>query len=211
MNTKRIPERAGPVGTVTRCRWCGKPKPWEDKYRRTFCSDECVEQHLIRTQPAHAAKRVLERDHGVCRACGVDTVALLTELTSRLRDAIRVRIVQPVECVLPLSWGSRCGHHECIETAIDRAIRHGHRPYHDALRSPQFVAWCCERSDPIPPHLRTCKRRLWEMDHITPVVEGGADCGLDNLRTLCWACHLRETAKLAARRAEARREAKGQP
>lgn len=40
----------------------------------------------------------------------------------------------------------------------------------------------------------------WQADHIVPVVEGGADLGLKNLRTLCTACHKGETAKLAGRR-----------
>ncbi len=48
----------------------------------------------------------------------------------------------------------------------------------------------------------------WQADHIVPVAEGGGSCGLDNLRTLCTDCHRKETAKLAARRAEARRAAK---
>ena len=46
-------------------------------------------------------------------------------------------------------------------------------------------------------------RRLWEMDHIVPVAEGGGGCGLENLRTLCWACHRKVTARqrlLRARR-----------
>lgn len=46
---------------------------------------------------------------------------------------------------------------------------------------------------------------LWEVDHIIPVCEGGGACGLDNLRTLCLWCHRKETAKLAARRAQRRR------
>lgn len=50
---------------------------------------------------------------------------------------------------------------------------------------------------------------LWDMDHIVPVVEGGGSCTLENLRTLCWKCHQGETAKLAKRRAERRRAAKG--
>ncbi len=40
----------------------------------------------------------------------------------------------------------------------------------------------------------------WHMDHIIPVVEGGGECGLDNLRTLCIRCHRKETAELARRR-----------
>lgn len=50
-------------------------------------------------------------------------------------------------------------------------------------------------------------KSLWEMDHRTPVVEGGGGCTLENLRTLCRPCHKRETRALAARRAEARRRA----
>jgi 5-methylcytosine-specific restriction enzyme A len=47
--------------------------------------------------------------------------------------------------------------------------------------------------------------RTWQADHIVPVCEGGGECGLDGLRTLCTACHARETAALARRRAERRR------
>lgn len=47
---------------------------------------------------------------------------------------------------------------------------------------------------------------LWEADHIVPVVHGGGGaCGLDNLRTLCRACHHRETAQLASIRAKDKR------
>jgi 5-methylcytosine-specific restriction protein A len=52
---------------------------------------------------------------------------------------------------------------------------------------------------------------LWQADHIKPVVEGGGECGLDNIRTLCTECHKRETAALANRRAEARKLAKPLP
>jgi 5-methylcytosine-specific restriction protein A len=48
------------------------------------------------------------------------------------------------------------------------------------------------------------RRRYWEVDHITPVVEGGGSCGLENLRTLCWQCHRHATRELAARRAKTR-------
>ena len=47
---------------------------------------------------------------------------------------------------------------------------------------------------------------LWQADHIIPVVEGGGCCGLDNYQTLCTACHKKDTASLAARLAERRRE-----
>ena len=46
---------------------------------------------------------------------------------------------------------------------------------------------------------------LWQVDHIKPVIEGGGECGLDNLRTLCTDCHKQETKELAARRARERK------
>lgn len=49
----------------------------------------------------------------------------------------------------------------------------------------------------------------WQADHIIPVSEGGGECGLDNMRTLCTRHHKEATKALAARRAEARRKAKG--
>ena len=48
----------------------------------------------------------------------------------------------------------------------------------------------------------------WEADHITPVVEGGGECGPEGYRTLCVACHRHETSALARRLAEERRRRK---
>lgn len=49
------------------------------------------------------------------------------------------------------------------------------------------------------------QRSLWEMDHIVPVVEGGGACGLENLRTLCQACHRCVTRALRQRLAKAKK------
>jgi 5-methylcytosine-specific restriction enzyme A len=55
----------------------------------------------------------------------------------------------------------------------------------------------------LPAYL-VCRKRYWEVDHITPVVEGGGSCGLDNLRTLCWECHRKVTRELGVRRGKIR-------
>ena len=34
---------------------------------------------------------------------------------------------------------------------------------------------------------------LWDADHIIPVKDGGGQCGLDNIRTLCIDCHKKVT------------------
>src|SRR5258706_1314659 len=42
-------------------------------------------------------------------------------------------------------------------------------------------------------------RSLWDADHIVPVAEGGGECDLRNLRTLCIPCHRRVTEELRVR------------
>jgi 5-methylcytosine-specific restriction protein A len=51
-------------------------------------------------------------------------------------------------------------------------------------------------------------RALWEADHIIPVVEGGGECDLSNLRTLCLRCHRMATLGLRLRRVEAKQQAR---
>jgi 5-methylcytosine-specific restriction enzyme A len=43
------------------------------------------------------------------------------------------------------------------------------------------------------------RRSLWDADHILPVVEGGGECDLTNLRTLCLKCHRKVTSELRER------------
>jgi len=49
------------------------------------------------------------------------------------------------------------------------------------------------------------RRSLWDADHIIPVAEGGGECDLTNMRTLCLKCHRRATAELRLRRQEWRK------
>jgi len=43
------------------------------------------------------------------------------------------------------------------------------------------------------------RRSLWDADHIIPVAEGGGECDLSNMRTLCLKCHRAATAELRQR------------
>jgi 5-methylcytosine-specific restriction protein A len=47
------------------------------------------------------------------------------------------------------------------------------------------------------------RNTLWDADHIVPVVEGGGECDLENIRTLCLKCHRTATAELRKRRLSA--------
>src|SRR6266853_983675 len=51
------------------CRWCNLEVP---KGRLTFCSDWCVDEWRLRTDPGYLRQRVLDRDKGVCAVCRID-------------------------------------------------------------------------------------------------------------------------------------------
>jgi 5-methylcytosine-specific restriction protein A len=43
------------------------------------------------------------------------------------------------------------------------------------------------------------RKSLWDADHIVPVAEGGGECDVSNMRTLCLKCHRNFTSALRAR------------
>ena len=59
------------------CRWCELEVP---KGRHTFCSDFCVEQWRLRTDPGFLRDKTFERDKGICAVCHTDTVAAYSDL-----------------------------------------------------------------------------------------------------------------------------------
>ena len=125
------------------CRWC--QMEILAKRRRTFCSDYCVHQWRLRSDPGYLRDQVFLRDGGVCSECGLDTVKAYREL-KRSRGPARDEALE--------MWGVRT---------------------------------------------LTARRSLWDVDHILPVAEGGGECDLDNLRTLCLMCHREATAELRRR------------
>jgi len=58
------------------CRWCNNSVP---KNRRTFCSDECVHQHKLRSSIDHMRREVFLRDRGICLFCKLDCEELKTK------------------------------------------------------------------------------------------------------------------------------------
>jgi 5-methylcytosine-specific restriction enzyme A len=52
------------------CRWCEQSVA---PPRRSWCSDECVQEYLIRSSADTLRSAVLKRDKGVCACCGADT------------------------------------------------------------------------------------------------------------------------------------------
>lgn len=176
----RLPK--GPTGRAL-CRWC---KTNEVRGRRkTFCSQACVDEYLVRVDPQYARAKVRERDQGVCSACGLDT--------EWLRDVVERWIERDAWCYWHFSWRDCTGKYVRADDSektygSERARRALDRIYREYLGNRR--GWVSLNTE-----------HLWEADHITPVVEGGGECGLENLRTLCRPCHRQATAELARRRA----------
>jgi 5-methylcytosine-specific restriction enzyme A len=55
------------------------------------------------------------------------------------------------------------------------------------------------------------RKSLWDADHILPVVEGGGECDLANIRTLCLRCHRAVTILLRERIRQAKVAAFSRP
>jgi 5-methylcytosine-specific restriction protein A len=123
------------------CRWCYVEVP---KGRRSFCSDGCVHNWRLRSNPGYLRDCVFTRDRGVCAYCTVDTRAAFAQL-KRSRGKQRKFLLD--------YWGLN----------------------------------------------RISRKSLWDADHILPVAEGGGECDLSNLRTLCLACHKMFTGELRER------------
>jgi len=123
------------------CRWCSLEVP---RGRFTFCSEYCVHEWKLRSQPAYLRENVLLRDRGICSACGVDALAAYRQLRASRGSSRRALLEH---------WGLK----------------------------------------------RYTRKSLWDADHIQPVAEGGGECDLDNLRTLCLRCHRAATVELRLR------------
>ncbi len=130
----------GPSGR-TLCRWCGLEAQGR---RHTFCSDWCVHEWRLRTDPSYLREQVFARDRGRCALCHIDSVEAFHRL-KRARGSNRKTMLS--------YWGLK---------SVNR-------------------------------------RSLWDADHILPVCEGGGECDLENIRTLCLACHKDETYRLRLR------------
>lgn len=162
------------------CRWCRGPvlPP-----RQSWCSDKCVGDYKDRYDAAHQRRQVKKRDKGVCASCGLDTTAFREELKQTYYAAMRERSLKP-------DWRGEYYIHTSIleKTPACMALleKHGF-----TLKDVSFSGHGMQD--------------FWQADHTTPVVEGGGGVHWNELRTLCSACHRRETKALAGRRAAARK------
>ena len=67
-----------------KCRWCKGDVP---KGRFTWCSEACVEDYKIKSDPNFVRRLLKRRDKGVCAVCGLDCLALQEELRQLRQQA----------------------------------------------------------------------------------------------------------------------------
>lgn len=122
----------------------------------------------------------------LCRRCGVEV------------PPGRRRTFCSVECVDEWKMRTQPGHMRALVFRRDNGIC-------------QLCRVDCFAGKPANHRRARGTGHLWAADHIVPVVEGGGECGLDNVRTLCIACHRSVTADLRKRLAQNRRLARDLP
>lgn len=61
---------------LTHCRWCNAKITG---LRRSFCSDDCVHEHKLRSDVGYMRKAVFNRDRGICAICKRDCEKLKSE------------------------------------------------------------------------------------------------------------------------------------
>jgi 5-methylcytosine-specific restriction endonuclease McrA len=76
------------------------------------------------------------------------------------------------------------------QTQKEEYVRLKYRDEKDAFLKMAGVSWTRSYGD------------WWDADHILPVIEGGGECGLENMRTLCIPCHKKVTRELRRRIAD---------
>ncbi len=159
------------------CRWCQVEVP---KGRRTFCSENCVHEWSIRSNSSYMRDQVLKRDGGRCAHCGVKAEKL-TKFIQKFNPYTGWGNLNP--------YPGKYRRAKRVRAHLLWKALHVKYPW-------AFDKWWWENHQVI---VMKAAPSLWQADHIIPVSEGGGQCGLDNIRTLCLACHDIETAKLRKR------------
>lgn len=167
------------------CRYC--KRPIKEKGRRTFCGEACVHKWKLTSDQGYARECVLKRDNGVCKQCSLDCASIDAE-------------VKASHAYLKVRWGGLAASdqgREAIRRTVEALLDD------DANRAAREVVARLDALALAHPGLAKrimANRSTWDMDHVVEVCKGGGECGLDNLQTLCGACHDAKTKALRAAR-----------
>lgn len=76
------------------------------------------------------------------------------------------------------------------------------------LRQTSYSAYTARRAEVTAAGFDSHRHTFWDAEHKVAVAEGGGECGLEGIITLCLPCHKKSTAALRVRMVEARKAAK---
>jgi len=175
--------------TARLCLACGSPAlgqgptsraaPYTTAARASlFCGPPCDAAHALRTDGGAARAALFRAERGVCAGCGLDAHGLVQALRAIPRGVPGWRAARAAAFVRGAPAWAGAAASGAARAAAARLVS------------------------------RATPGRAWQADHAVPVAEGGGACGLDNLRTLCTACHLAATRAQAGRRADANKRAR---
>lgn len=169
------------------CKWCWQPIT--EKRRREWCSQACIDEYMGWKDAGRWP--VFRRDQGICAECGLDTEWLKDHIfpsipTLTLNNTYKLysspeRFLEGIEKTrLSMAdyWDSLAAFEFLVNVLRPRLL--------------ELYPWAAKLD---------ASRSFWDCDHIKPVVLGGGNLGMENLRTLCLGCHKAVTKALAGMRA----------
>lgn len=169
------------------CVECGDPLTGR---QQRWCGQPCVTTYKIRQGGKEARQEVYKRDRGICGLCGLDTkeiLALVKRADTRGLETWAQDLARGVALARlhQYRWkGRRLGRR------LPAKPREGTQPWHK-LRERKLVLGLLG----LGLESYAWRKSFWDMDHVVAVRDGGAQCGLADLRTLCLPCHGARTRK----------------
>ena len=174
----------GDVEKGTECRICGRNV---DDGRRKVCSDYCDNLQTAvmgMLNWSSIRRRILDRDDETCQSCGWDR-----GIRQRARDHVRGLIEETAGERPKGPSALALGQDDDVDWDARREQSREWRQRRDAAKE--------KYGDPD----RGFGRSL-EVDHITPIADGGHPFDPGNLQTLCSECHTDKTAAENSERAQ---------
>jgi 5-methylcytosine-specific restriction endonuclease McrA len=143
-----------------------------------FCSTKCERDMKAKVSGGAARRQLMRRDRGICSMCKLDCAKLIRKLQS-------------------IEKGPETDSEGNLLWKLQRE---------DLLSRAEYRNFTSRLSKAMKEALidKALSGKAWQADHIVPVFEGGGQCTVTNLRTLCTACHKDVTAAQASKRQKER-------
>ena len=197
-----------------------------------FCSGPCRARFFGKRNGASLRHQLFELERGVCQRCGLDCHSLWQSLQNiapaqrlvklrRLADDLGSSRSTASTASTDLKEASRLraltSHLQTKGASCEgkEERQEGQEGSDEGMAAKAAKAKKAKKAkkaepEPSSPPPSSPQRSgnltegfLWQADHVVPVWRGGGVCGLENLQTLCAACHGQKTKQEAQERAEA--------